>query len=1031
MNNTFLLQSKNNSPIKRHDTGIILHLYYPEMWDEILSYLHNLGKEFDLFVTIPYQVDFSENLITTYYPDANIYRCENRGRDVAPFLAIYSLVSNLGYKYLCKIHTKRDTQIGSAVSWRQDMLQKLLGSPQMVQAIKTAFDQHIDWGMVAPEGHVVPYNYFWSNNAARVTELAHSIGVSTDNLEFSYVAGTMFWFRPEALHLIHKANLDFRDFVSEQGQQDATLAHVLERFFGLATIYGGYKIAESNSYGVRPANVGLHLQALAGWYEELQQVNQALRDRIQHIEKINLHSLEEENQNLKLLISAIYTSSSWRITQPIRDVKTIAQKLLGRTRPSSSMQLAKTPSLPADQKQTNIVQAQSTTVENQEADTPKNLFLAARVVDRKKISVIITSYNHERYIKQCMDSILDQEGNFNLEIILGDDCSTDKTPEILQQYCEKYPAIIRMMPEQENMGVTKNLKRCLDACQGDFIAICEGDDYWTDEFKLQKQMECLEAHKDYSMCFSAFMIFYEDRNEISPFNEQVSLQKDVITTEDLIRINYIGNFSCCMYRSESVRRLPGEIFEVFTVDWMFNMACGEIGGIGFIRDTMSVYRKHSDGLWAGKPVALQQKQLITLIDVYDELLSKRYHAQFENLKSSINAVYLQNDLLILDTVFPHPLSPFRFQEFTSYFDYFLKSKVLTTGEHLLALNESRNIQEVIEEFEEEYPEYKGRTIATSHNIGPYHGRLAYTVFFNNMKVFLESLERQQIPFIFTLYPGGGFELDKSECDEILVKIFNSPQFRKVIVTQKLTLEYLINKKLCHPDKIEFIFGVVTPLELLKPYEGKRHFGFEKETLDICFVAHKYMPRGIDKGYDVFIEVASKLTKIHENIYFHVVGNFSEEDIPIHGLGEKIKFYGLQKKEWFNNFYRDKDIILSPNIPFTLAAANKAFDGFPTASCTEAGLRNVAILCTDPLELNISFTDGQEIVIIPHDSEAIVNRINDLYSNPEKLREIAENGSTKIREIYSYENQLSPRIKILEEMLKEESLKSPTIDGGKL
>ena len=106
-----------------------------------------------------------------------------------------------------------------------------------------------------------------------------------------------------------------------------------------------------------------------------------------------------------------------------------------------------------------------------------------------KISVVVTAYNHENYIAQCLDSVLMQKGAFDLEVILGDDCSTDRTRQIMQEYTEKHPAIFILMPPTANMGITKNIKRCLDACSGDYIAFCEGDDYWTDSHKLQKQME--------------------------------------------------------------------------------------------------------------------------------------------------------------------------------------------------------------------------------------------------------------------------------------------------------------------------------------------------------------------------------------------------------------------------------------------------------------------------------------------------------------------------------------------------------------
>ena len=201
-----------------------------------------------------------------------------------------------------------------------------------------------------------------------------------------------------------------------------------------------------------------------------------------------------------------------------------------------------------------------------------------------KINVIVTTYNHEKYITQCLESVLEQKGDFQIEVIVGDDCSTDNTRKIIKEFEERYPKIISVLPMEKNLGITKNLKRCLDACSGEYIAICEGDDYWTDEYKLQKQMTLLETHQDFSMCFSALMIYHEDKDIFKRHSGQKLLKKEFLTTEDLVQKNYIGNFSCCMYRGEVVRKLPQGIFEFFTVDWMFNICCSQFGDIGYIKD---------------------------------------------------------------------------------------------------------------------------------------------------------------------------------------------------------------------------------------------------------------------------------------------------------------------------------------------------------------------------------------------------------------------------------------------------------------
>src|SRR5919197_4558736 len=107
------IQFQDKKALKDHNTCVILHMYYPEMWDEILFYLSNLDKQFDLFVTMPYEVNISESMIRAHFPNARIYRCENRGRDIAPFLTIFSAIAKLDYKYICKIHTKKSVHISN------------------------------------------------------------------------------------------------------------------------------------------------------------------------------------------------------------------------------------------------------------------------------------------------------------------------------------------------------------------------------------------------------------------------------------------------------------------------------------------------------------------------------------------------------------------------------------------------------------------------------------------------------------------------------------------------------------------------------------------------------------------------------------------------------------------------------------------------------------------------------------------------------------------------------------------------------
>ena len=114
-----------------------------------------------------------------------------------------------------------------------------------------------------------------------------------------------------------------------------------------------------------------------------------------------------------------------------------------------------------------------------------------------KVSVIVLTYNHEKYIRQALDSILMQKVDFRYEILVGDDASTDGTAEILQEYQQKYEGIFRLFLRPWNLGATRNAYELLTSARGTYLATCEGDDYWTDVYKLQRQVRFLEDHKEY------------------------------------------------------------------------------------------------------------------------------------------------------------------------------------------------------------------------------------------------------------------------------------------------------------------------------------------------------------------------------------------------------------------------------------------------------------------------------------------------------------------------------------------------------
>jgi len=162
------------------------------------------------------------------------------------------------------------------------------------------------------------------------------------------------------------------------------------------------------------------------------------------------------------------------------------------------------------------------------------------------VSVKMITYNHKSYIRQAIECVLAQKTNFTFELVIGEDYSTDGTREIVFDYAKRYPDIIRVITSEQNVGMKQNGKRTADACRGKYIAYCEGDDYWHNPQKLQKQVDFLEKNSNYEMVISDCNIFINHRNKLKVnynFNKGVKASKD-LTLEDAFGYGDVHIFTC-------------------------------------------------------------------------------------------------------------------------------------------------------------------------------------------------------------------------------------------------------------------------------------------------------------------------------------------------------------------------------------------------------------------------------------------------------------------------------------------------------
>lgn len=645
-----------------------------------------------------------------------------------------------------------------------------------------------------------------------------------------------------------------------------------------------------------------------------------------------------------------------------------------------------------------------------------------------EVVVIVLTYKHEAYIAECLQSVLNQRGNFRLRVIIIDDASPDSTAQVVRSVIadnRDNRIAIDFQANEQNAGVVANLATSIRQAAGcDYLTFCEGDDFWASEDRIQKHIEFLADHPECALSFNSIELC--DANGVSRelFEAHEKLASPELEGMELADNNFIGNFTACFYRGELVDVISLQIFEMYSVDWFFNLYCSQFGKIGHLKEALSVYRQHAGGEWSSRRTLDKALELLKLIGQYDAFLDYQYDKAFQQyfnrIYGTLDHTYKGNqgrlDLLVIDDVFPSSRSGFRYAEFTAYLREFQSSLVLASGKTLHVV-ENNSISKIVRSYRRKHPELSHKVVQHDGGFPLRLANLLYVNFLTNAYALLPEIETARVPFVFTLYPGAGFVLNDKDCDHKLKKVFDSPCFQKVIVTQQVTYDYVVHRGLCPAEKVQMIFGVVMPeVHEGQPFLAKRRWGFEKARLDICFMAHKYTSHGEDKGYDVFVNVASILRQHHDDIYFHVVGPFDGRVIDIGSFSDRIKFHGSLNPEEFDSFFQDMDLIMSPNISGKIFPGS--FDGFPTASCTEAGLRGTAIFAVD--EFNSAkgrFTDGEDIVLIKYDLAHIIDQVKHYYANPEALKAVGERTMLRIRELYSLEAQMGPRIELLREVIR--------------
>lgn len=261
------------------------------------------------------------------------------------------------------------------------------------------------------------------------------------------------------------------------------------------------------------------------------------------------------------------------------------------------------------------------------------------------VSINCITYNHELYIAQAIEGFLMQKTDFDYEILIHDDASTDNTANIIKTYAEKYPDIIKPILQTENqyskrirISPTFNWPRS----KGRYIAVCEGDDYWIDPYKLQKQVDYMEKYPDCTLCFhGAKVISAGDNrviNHVLPFTKNKKCSTEVIVERDAD----LCPTASLLYRKSAIKDYPDFAFKSPVGDYPLQMIVASKGYAYYINEIMSVYRRGSEGSWANRMYSdtpdNQVKFYSSIIDLLNNF-NKYTDCEFNNSVEKTKLLY--------------------------------------------------------------------------------------------------------------------------------------------------------------------------------------------------------------------------------------------------------------------------------------------------------------------------------------------------------------------------------------------------------
>ena len=255
-----------------------------------------------------------------------------------------------------------------------------------------------------------------------------------------------------------------------------------------------------------------------------------------------------------------------------------------------------------------------------------------------KVSICMIAYNQEDFIAEAIESILAQKTSFPIEIVIGDDKSTDRTGEICQSYAARFPGRIKYHRREPNLGMMPNFIKTLGECDGKYVAVCEGDDFWTDENKLQQQVDFMEAHPEVSLCCHNHSVLAN--GTIEHRNSDITEDIKILETEDYMLNPFFHTSSYFFRRDAQPAPYPDWYADVLAGDNFLVLFLSMKGKIGYLNKRMSMFRNHGSSVSFTRKRLEIKENFVRHLEIFNRYSERKYEAAVNRVIRRWNLVYL-------------------------------------------------------------------------------------------------------------------------------------------------------------------------------------------------------------------------------------------------------------------------------------------------------------------------------------------------------------------------------------------------------